>query len=156
MGAVCISIEFSKSIALLPFFKFLGKWRKKWLKNIQSINSLVLVDNATTDCPRSVVLWLSLWLGVWCCCCAVLMLLCGLLLNTVCTVGDRSKNSLIALKDRNPNSGAKHGQTKSTKNNQFYKITHLLCYIFVSCFMVNLPNIFRKKTVYFLTILYFR
>ena len=36
-------------------------------------------------------------------------------------LGDRSKNSLIALKDRSPNSGEKHGQTKSTKNNQFLK-----------------------------------
>ena len=153
------------SVSLLSFPKvsrsylFLNIWANgeiNCIKNIQSINSLVLVDNATTDCPRSVVLWLSLWLGVWCCCCAVLMLLCGLLLNTVCMVGDRSKNSPIALKDRSPNSGAKHGQTKSTKNVQFSKITHLLCYIFVSCFSVILPNFLRKKTVYFLSILYFR
>jgi len=57
----------------------------------------------------------------WCCFGVVLLLLCGLLLNTVYIVGDRSKNSLIALKDRNPNSRKKRGQTKSTKNNQFLK-----------------------------------
>lgn len=42
-------------------------------------------------------------------------------INTVYIVGDRSKNSLIALCDRNPNSRKKRGQTKSTKNNQFLK-----------------------------------
>lgn len=42
-------------------------------------------------------------------------------------LGDRSKNSLIALCDRSPNSGAKHGQTKSTKNNQFSKIPQRMC-----------------------------
>ena len=138
------------------FLNFWANGEINCIKNIQSINSLVLVDNATTDWPRSVVLWLSLWLGVWCCCCAVLMLLCGLLLNTVCMVGDRSKNSLIALCDRNPNSKKFSSQTKSTKNVQFSKITHLLCYIFVSCFVLKIPNIFRKKTVYFLSVLYFR
>ena len=105
-------------------YLFLNFWANdeiNCIKNIQSINSLVFVDNATTDWPRSVVLWLSLWLGVWCCCCAVLMLLCGLLLNTVCMVGDRSKNSLIALCDRSPNSFEKHSQTKSTKNIQYLK-----------------------------------
>ena len=88
-----------------------------------------------------------LWL--WCC-------LAVLQINTVYIVGDRSKNSLIALCDRNPNSKKFSSQTKSTKNNQFYKITHLLCYIFVSCFNGILPNIFRKKTVQKMYILYFR
>ena len=143
MGVVCISIEFSKSIALLPFFKFLGKWRKKWLKNIQSINSLVFVDNATTDWPRSV-------------CAVALVLLCCAANQYCLIVGDRVKNIAIALCDRSPNSREKHGQTKSTKNVQFSKITHLLCYIFVSCFMLKLPNIFRKKTVQKMYILYFR
>ena len=120
-----------------------GKMAKKYTV----FSSLVHVTSVSCDdCPRSVLLWL----GVWCCCCAVLMLLCGLLLNTVCMVGDRSKNSPIALKDRSPNSRKKRGQTKSTKNVQFSKITHLLCYIFVSCFSVILPNFLRKKTVYFL------
>ena len=97
-----------------------------------------------------------LWLGravalvlFWCCCCCSVI-------NTVCMVGGRSKNSLIALGDRNPNSKKFSSQTKSTKNNQFSKITLLLCYIFVSCFVLILPNILRKKAVYFLSVLYFR
>ena len=60
---------------------------------------------------------------LWCClavvCCAA---------NQYCLiVGDIVKNIAIALKDRSPNSGAKHGQTKSTKNNQFYKVTQRMC-----------------------------
>ena len=108
MGAVCISIEFMKSIALLPFFKFLGKWWNKLYKKYTVFNSLVHVTSVScADCPRSVLLWL---VAQYC------MIL-----------GDRSKNSLIALCDRSPNSRKKHGQTKSTKNVQFSKITHLLC-----------------------------
>ena len=79
-----------------------------------------LIARALSVVARSVAL-------SWCCFGVVVLLLYGSVINTVCMVGDRSKNSPIALKDRNPNSGAKHGQTKSTKNNQFYKITHLLC-----------------------------
>ena len=152
MGAVCISFGIVKSIALIPFFKFLGKWWNKLYKKYTVFSSLVHVTFVSCDdCPRSVLLWLCLDVVVlfWCCF-AVLQI------NTVYILGVRSKNSLIALCDRSPNSRKKHGQTKSTKNNQFYKITHLLCYIFVSCFMVNLPNIFRKKTVHFLSVLYFR
>ena len=85
---------------------------------------------------RSVALswcYFGVALVLLCCCLAVLQI------NTVYIVGDRSKNSLIALGDRNPNSKKFSSQTKSTKNVQFSKITHLLCYIFVSCF-VNCHN----------------
>ena len=126
MGAVCISFEFSKSIALLPFFKFLGKWWNKLYKKYTVFISLVLVDNATTDWPRSV----ALWFGVWCCFgVVVLSWCCSVALLSILFVrrGDRSKNSLIALKDRSPNSRKKRGQTKSTKNNQFSKITQRMC-----------------------------
>ena len=91
-----------------------GKMAKKYTV----FSSLVHVTSVSCDdCPRSVLLWL----GVWCCFGVVLLLLCGSVINTVCMVGDRVKNIAIALKDRSPNSGEKHGQTKSTKNNQFLK-----------------------------------
>ena len=96
---------------------------KRWencIKNIQSIDCLVHVTSVCDDCPRSVLLWLCLGVALVLLCCAA---------NQYCLiVGDRVKNIAIALCDRSPNSREKHGQTKSTKNNQFYKITHLLCY----------------------------
>ena len=73
-----------------------------------------LIDRALSVVARSVAL-------SWCCFGVVLLLLCGSVINTVYIVGDRMKNIAIALCDRSPNSGAKHGQTKSTKNNQFLK-----------------------------------
>ena len=119
-------------------------------------SSLIHVTSVSCDdCPRSVC-GCSLCGSVFGVILVLLYCLAVLQINTVYILGVRSKNSLIALCDRSPNSRKKHGQTKSTKNNQFYKITHLLCYIFVSCFSVVLPNIFRKIAVYFLTILYFR
>ena len=124
------------SVSLLSFPKvshsylFLNFWANgeiNCIKNIQSINSLVHITFVScNDCPRSVLLWLGRAVAVvlfWCCCIVLLWLV-----AQYCMIlGDRSKNSLIALKDRNPNSREKHGQTKSTKNNQFSKITHLLC-----------------------------
>ena len=131
-----------------PFLNFWANGEINCTKNIQSINSLVHVTSVCDDWPRSVLLWLALGVALVLLCCAA---------NQYCLiVGDRVKNIAIALCDRSPNSGAKHGQTKSTKNVQFSKITHLLCYIFVSCFMLKLPNIFRKKTVQKMYILYFR
>ena len=79
-----------------------------------------LIARALSVVARSVAL-------SWCCFGVVLLLLCGSVINTVCMVGDRVKNIAIALKDRNPNSGEKRGQTKSTKNNQFSKITQRMC-----------------------------
>ena len=82
--------------------------------------SLVHVTSVCDDCPRSVCgcsLCGSVLVLLWCCCIVLLWLV-----AQYCMIlGDRSKNSLIALCDRSPNSGEKHGQTKSTKNNQFLK-----------------------------------
>ena len=77
----------------------------------------VMIARALSCCGSVLVL-------LWCC----LAVAPWLVAQYCLIVGDRVKNIAIALCDRSPNSGAKHGQTKSTKNNQFYKITHLLCY----------------------------
>ena len=85
--------------------------------------SLVLATSVCDDCPRSVLLLLALWLALG----VILVLLCCAANQYCLIVGDRVKNIAIALCDRSPNTRKKHGQTKSTKNNQFYKITLLLC-----------------------------
>ena len=127
------------SVSLLELWKvsrsylFLNFWANgeiNCIKNIQSINSLVHITFVScNDCPRSVcgcslcgsVFGVALVLLY---CLAVALWLC----YQYCMIlGDRSKNSLIALKDRNPNSRKKRGQTKSTKNNQFCKITQRMC-----------------------------
>ena len=127
----CFSVPALKgwglSVSLLSLWKvsrsylFLNFWANgeiNCIKNIQSINSLVLVTSVSCDdCPRSVLVLL------WCCLAVALWLVAQYCL----ILGDRSKNSPIALGDRNPNSKKFSSQTKSTKNNQFYKITLLLC-----------------------------
>ena len=86
--------------------------------------SLVLATSVCDDCPRSVLLLLALWLALG----VILVLLCCAANQYCLIVGDRVKNIAIALCDRSPNSKKFSSQTKSTKNNQFYKITLLLCY----------------------------
>jgi hypothetical protein len=80
---------------------------------------------------------------LWCC-----LAVAPWLVAQYCLIlGDRSKNSLIALKDRSPNSRKKRGQTKSTKNNQFYKITQRMC-CFPCRVSVGFYLIFLGKRLY--------
>ena len=97
------------------FLNFWANDRKNCIKNIQSISSLVHVTSVSCDdCPRSVC-GCSLCGSVFGVALVLLYCLAVLQINTVYIVGDRSKNSLIALCDRNPNSKKFISQTKSTK-----------------------------------------
>ena len=118
-------LSFPKVSHSYPFLNFWANGEINRIKNVQSISSLVHVTSVSCDdCPRSVCgcsLCGSLLVLFWCCFGVALVLLCCAANQYCLIVGDRSKNSLIALKDRNPNSKKFSSQTKSTKNNQFLK-----------------------------------